>query len=233
MCFSPPVMLATFLIEFGLLFYTLWRYKLTPVTRLVAAMLFFLGTFQLAEYMICGGLGLDHIEWARVGYMSITLLPAIGLHLVSKLAKVDAKPLIALAYGTAAAYVFYFAFVNGAVIGRECAPNYALFDTHGTAGIIYMYYYYGWLLLTMGLAAFWARKHPKTAPVLRWAALGYAAFIVPTTIANLIDPATIHAIPSVMCGFAILLALILVWRVMPLANVPLARKPAKLPKKRA
>lgn len=233
-CFSPPVMLATFLIEFGLLFYTLWRYKLTTVTRLVAALLFFLGIFQLAEYMICGGLGLDHIEWARVGYMSITILPALGMHLVATLAKApNAKPLIALAYGTAAAYIFYFAFVGGAVIGRECAPNYALFETHGVAGAIYMYYYYGWLLITTGLAAYWARKKPTTAPVLRWAALGYAAFIVPTTFANLIDPATIHAIPSVMCGFAILLAVILVWRVLPLAKVPVLRQPAKPVKKRA
>ena len=56
-CFSPPVMLATFIIEFGFAFYSIWRYKMTTISRLVVAMLFALGSFQLAEYMICGGLG--------------------------------------------------------------------------------------------------------------------------------------------------------------------------------
>ena len=85
-CFSPPVMLATFLIEFGLAFYTLWRYKMSTIRRLAVIMLFALGTFQLSEYMVCGGLGWSHIQWARVGYISITLLPALGIHMLAKLA---------------------------------------------------------------------------------------------------------------------------------------------------
>ena len=83
-CFSPPVMLATFALEFGLAFYVIWRYKMNIISRLVFILLVCLGLFQLAEYMICGGLGLTGIEWARVGYMSISLLPALGIHLIMK-----------------------------------------------------------------------------------------------------------------------------------------------------
>ena len=223
MCFSPPVMLATFLIEFGLLFYTVWRYKMTTVSRLVVAFLASLGVFQLAEYMTCGGLGLGHIEWVQLGYVSITLLPALGLHLVATLANKSVKPLVAAAYGTAAGYVIYFIAVSGAIIAHVCAPNYAVFDMSGNGYLFYGIYYYGWLLLTAGLAAYWAAQQPKKATVLRWMVAGYAVFIVPTTVANLTDPATLQAIPSIMCGFAVIFALILTWRVLPLAKVPFAR----------
>lgn len=226
MCFSPPVMLATFLIEFGLLFYVLWRYKLTTLTRLLAVFLGCLGVFKLAEYMICGGLGLGHIEWVKLGYIAITLLPALGLHMTATVAGESAKPLIYAAYASAAAFVGYFVLVGGAVIAKECAPNYAVFETGTLPTLIYGVYYYGWLLLTMGLAAYWARKHTKKALALRWMVIGYSVFIVPATFANIADPSTTAAIPSIMCGFAVLCAIALVWQVLPLAKAPL-RLPTK------
>ncbi len=220
-------MLATLLIEFVFAFYVLWRYKRTTLTKLVVIMLVCLGVFQLAEYMICGGLGLDGVEWTRLGYISITLLPALGLHIVATLAKARIAPLLLLAYLNAAAFVLYFAFAEGAVSLHQCAPNYAVFDMSRLTTFLYGLYYYGWLLLTIALATYWARKKPKTTPALRWTVVGYASFIIPTTIANLVDPATLGAIPSIMCGFAILLAFILVWRVMPLSGTPLARSSTK------
>lgn len=219
-CFSPPVMLATFLIEFGLVFYVLWRYKLTPVTRLAALMLMFLGLFQLTEYMICGGLGMGHVEWARIGYVSITMLPALGIHLILTVSKMSMRPLLLAAYGTAALYVYYFALMGDSVISKVCSENYAVFETHGLAGWLYAVYYYGWLLTALGLAAYISRKKPKLSPVLQWIAIGYSAFIIPTTLANLLDQSTMNAIPSIMCGFAVLFAIVLVWRVLPLAKVP-------------
>lgn len=228
MCFSPPVMLATFLIEIGFAAYVVWRYKLTDMTtRLVVLMLVFLGLFQLAEFMICGGLGLSHAEWARVGYASITLLPAIGVHLVLTLAKAKMYPLLLASYGTAAAYVLYYALVPGAVVAQQCAANYAVFTTDGWAGTLYALYYYGWLLVALVLATHFSSKKPKLAPAMRWMAIGYASFIIPVTVANLIDPATIHAIPSVMCGFAVLFACILVWRVLPLSRASVAKPKSK------
>lgn len=225
-CFSPPVMLATFFIEFGLLFYMLWRYKLTTLTRLATIFLASLGTFQLAEYMICGGLGLDHVGWVQLGYAAITLLPALGLHMVSVIAKqnVRVRPLLVLAYATTAAYVAYFVTVGPSIITHQCAPNYAIFNLSGDGYLYYGTFYYGWLLITIALATYWARKFTKQAAALRWMAGGYAVFIVPTSIANIVSPATISAIPSIMCGFAVLCALILTWRVFPLAKVPVIRE---------
>lgn len=232
MCFSPPVMLATFLIEFGLLFYVLWRYRQTTLTRLSVILLACLGIFQLAEYMLCGGLGLSRIEWVKLGYLSITLLPALGLHMTSVIAGKSIKPLLYVAYGLFAAFGLYFVAVPGSIVAHECAPNYAIFQTGSTALILYSIYYFGLLLASIGLAAFWARKTPKKAPALRWMTIGYAVFIIPTTLANLIDPSTIGAIPSIMCGFAVICALVIVWRVLPLAGMQPVEKVERT-KKRA
>lgn len=225
MCFSPPVMLATFAIEFGLAFYAIWRYKLNTVSRLVVAFLITLGVFQLSEFMICGGLGLGHTEWVQLGYVAITLLPALGIHLTAVLAgKKSARPLVYAAYASAFAYAVYFIAYGAQVIHEQCAPNYAIFDMDGNGYLFYGLYYYGWLLLTALLSVKWAKEMPKKAAALRWMVAGYAAFLVPTTLANLIDPATIRAIPSIMCGFAVLFALILVWKVLPLAKVPVKKR---------
>jgi len=47
--------------------------------------------------------------------------------------------------------------------------------------------------------------------------LGYSIFIIPATTVNLVNPATISGIPSIMCGFAVLLALALGFAVLPVA----------------
>ncbi|MFZ2544363.1 MAG: hypothetical protein WAW80_00060 [Candidatus Saccharimonadales bacterium] len=227
LCFSPSVMLATFFVEFGFAFYVLFRYKINIVTRLVLSMLFLLGTFQLTEYMICGGLGLNHIDWARLGYASITLMPAIGLHLVLTLAKTSNLTILGAAYGTAIAYVIYFSTAGNALMGTTCSANYAIFNVNNIGSYIFAIYYYGWLLVSIGMAVFLARKSPKIAPAMRWMVAGYASFIIPTTLANIIDPSTIAGIPSVMCGFAVILAIILAWRVMPLSKTPLAQRSTK------
>jgi hypothetical protein len=53
------------------------------------------------------------------------------------------------------------------------------------------------------------------ARALKSLAVGYLAFILPVTIVNIIDPSTISGIPSIMCGFAVILAVILAGEVLP------------------
>jgi len=214
-CFSPPVMLATFLIEFGLAFYTLWRYKMSTVKRLAVVMLFALGTFQLSEYMVCGGLGWSHIQWARVGYVSITLLPALGIHMLVKLADKKMPALVGAAYASCVAFVAFFIIGAGAIGGQECYANYAVFYTNHAGAQWYTAYYYGWLMIGTYLAWQWGIEQPARRKTLHAMVLGYLVFIVPTTAFNIIDPSTLKGIPSIMCGFAILLAFVLVIKVLP------------------
>ena len=208
-------MLATFAIEIGFAFYVLWRYKMTVITRLVVAILASLAVFQAAEYMVCGGMGLQAGMWSKLSYAAITLLPPLGIHLVLKIANKSNKYLITAAYATASAFVGYFVFATGAISGQTCYANYAVFDTQLASSLVYGLYYYGWLFVGVGLAWHYSLTSKKHRGALRALALGYLAFILPTTTINLIDPSTMAAIPSIMCGFAVILAFLLVGRVAP------------------
>jgi hypothetical protein len=211
-------MLATFIIEIIGALYVVFRYKMTPVSRLATGILVGLAAFQLAEYNVCeGAWGVDSLTWARIGYVAITLLPPLGLHLATKIANKPQKVLVGSAYGLAAAFGIIFLFVGHGMQSQECLGNYVIFKIAHWATIPYALYYYGLLLLTVGhaLRAAKGMKNEAKASSLRFLAMGYLAFIVPTTAANLIDPSTLAGIPSIMCGFAVVLALILVLAVLP------------------
>ena len=222
-CFSPPIMIATFIIELAGMLFVLWRYRQTTASKLIAALLGLLALFQLAEYNVCeGALGLNSVQWAQIGFASISLLPALGFHLVVNIAGRTNKFGVRVGYMIAATFAAFFLLVASGVQSSVCGGNYILFRLMPAIDIYYMAYYYGWILLTM-LYAYVATKEmkdKKRLSTLRYLIIGYAAFIVPTTIVNIIDPRTIAGIPSVMCGFAVFLALILIFIVTPRVCVP-------------
>lgn len=217
-CFSPPVMLATFIIEFAFAFYVIWRYKTSTTKKLVVAILVALGAFQLSEYMICGGLGLTHIDWARAGYGFITLLPALGIHLVVTLAGKKMPLLVGAAYFSCAAFLLFYLLSINSVTSEACYANYAVFNTQEGSGWPFGVYYYSWLFIGTWLAWHFGEQDKDRQKVLRSMSLGYVAFILPTAFFNIIKPETVSAIPSIMCGFAVLLAFTLTLKVMPNAG---------------
>lgn len=218
-CFSPPVMLATFVVEIGLAMFLLWRYRLNRVSKLAVAMLTFLAIFQLAEYMVCGGLGMAAGNWARLGYASITLLPALGAHLVYAIAGRSNRVVIGGSYALAAGFMGYFLFASDVFSGGQCLGNYVIFQLGTTASQLYTIYYYGLLLFAIGLSLQLAGDaQTRTKRALMAFTAGYVLFMTPTTLVNTIDPSTIAGVPSIMCGFAVLLALVLAFWIMPLAG---------------
>jgi hypothetical protein len=218
-CFSPPVMLATFTVELLLAGYVLWRYQLTRISRLVTALLAFLAVFQLAEYMVCGGLGMTSDTWARIGYVSITMLPPLGVHLAYALADRRGRVVVGGTYAVAAGFMGYFLLASDVFTGSQCMGNYVIFQLGGVATQLYTLYYYGLLLFAIGLCLqFMGGVRPERKRALQAFIAGYVVFMLPTTVVNTIDPTTISGIPSIMCGFAVLLALIVVFWVMPLVG---------------
>ena len=214
-CFSPPVMLATLLIEFSSAAYTLWRYKVSTIQRLSVALLISLGTFQLAEYMICGGLGLTHIEWAQLGYGAITLLPALGMHAIVTLADKKKPLLVGAAYASCIGFLAANIIGTSSFVAHECAANYAVFNISDGSLYLYMAYYYGWLAIGTVLAIYWGSQMPARRKALQSMAFGYAAFVLPTIAFNILEPTSTRAIPSVMCGFAVIFAITIVYAILP------------------
>lgn len=215
-CFSPPIMLATFVIEICFAIYILWRYSLTAITRLIVALLTLLALFQGTEFLLCGGLALEGGMWSRIGYGAITLLPPLGIHLAHHLAKRKSGWVVAAAYASCAMFLGYFVFATQAISGHTCYANYVTFDTADGSTIPYTLYYYGWLFVGTFLTFKWAAtldKHRRSALYALMA--GYLALLVPTTTVTLLWNETLSAIPSIMCGFAIILAGLLTFKVAP------------------
>jgi hypothetical protein len=213
-------MILTFILEIGFALYVLFRYKLTSVARLAIATLVGLAVFQLAEFNVCeGAFGVDSLTWARIGYVAITLLPPLGIHLVSTIAGRKNPLLVGFAYGIAAVFSYIFLFAGQGMTSQACLGNYVIFNIASWAVIPYTIYYYGWLVFTTGYAVREAlRKKGATRAALLALAAGYIAFILPTTAVTVMDPSAIAGIPSIMCGFAVILALILTFKVVPLAH---------------
>jgi hypothetical protein len=224
-CFSPPVMLATLSLEFLLLIYTLWRYKITQLTRLVILTLLALGTFQLCEYHVCTGYGLSAEDWSRLGYVAITTLPPLGLHIMHVLAGKPRRRLVTTAYLSMVGFMGYFLRYHAAFIGYQCTGNYVIFQIGARPALAYGIYYYGWLFTSMGLGLKWVDQMYKKGRLafarlqtIRGLIVGYLIFLVPTALANSIKPSTRRGIPSIMCGFAVLFALIMTLYILPRAS---------------
>ncbi len=216
-------MVATVAIETTMALYTIWRYKMTVLTRLIVAMLVGLATFQLAEYFVCtGGPGPATIPWSRLGFVAITTLPALGVHTMHVLANKPRRRLVNSAYVMMAGFIGFFLLAPAAFAGHQCTGNYVIFQFTENVTGVYGIYYFGWLLTSMALGVQWANELKAKGQVavkrlqsVQGLILGYLVFLMPVAIANTVRPETRRGIPSIMCGFAVLLALILGFYILP------------------
>ena len=209
-------MIATFMVESVLFVYTLLRYRMTTLGRIIAGLLGGLAIFQFAEYNVCGQ-GLQPASWSRVGYIAIALLPALGLHLVSEIAGRRNKTLVTGGYATSLLFAGAFGLNNAAFQGHVCAGNYAVFQLVSPLGGLFFIYYYLLLFIGIFLAIrYAAESKPTIRRALQLQVAGYLGFILPTGVVNAVNPQTIAGIPSIMCGFAVTYALILVFGIVPL-----------------
>jgi protein-S-isoprenylcysteine O-methyltransferase Ste14 len=83
---------------------------------------------------------------------------------------------------------------------------------------LYSLYYYVLEGIGLALALVPQKKlEPNQKTALKWMVAAYAAIIVPTFTVTVLLPYTHLGIPSIMCGFAVIFAIILGLKVAPLA----------------
>ena len=105
--------------------------------------------------------------------------------------------------------------VNGVSAG-VCLGNYVIFENQPGISEWYGLYYYGLLFVAIAYAYTRGKNAKKHIRRSLWSLIvGYVLFIAPTTFVNIIDPSTITGIPSIMCGFAVLMAVALAGKVLP------------------
>lgn len=214
-CFSPPIMIATFIIEISLAVYTFIKSRKANSDVGIVIVLVLLAVFQLSEYQICGGF--DALFWSRIGLFAITFLPVVGIYLISKLRK--ESHLLRIGFLFAIAFAVFFVLVPRTITGATCGGNYIIFDIKSNVHALYGYYYMGFLFLgiwqaLLGVKSDRSKKAIKKA--LTWFIIGYLSFILPLTLVYILIPITRIAIASIMCGFAVIFAFILAFKIAPI-----------------
>lgn len=220
-CFSPPVMIITFIAEVFLAVYTLYKNKPSNIRNIAVATLFLLATFQMAEFFVCGNTDPGSaIIASRIGYIAITVLPVLGIHLAAEIAQVKKQRFMKYLYLFATAFILFFIFFPGAINSTVCSGNYVIFSLARYVLLPYGLYYFGLLLGLIIYAVYLAtrQKNKKIFAALNWLVAGVLAFLLPTGLVYFIQPTNSRGIPSIMCGFAVLYAIILVWKIMPLVS---------------
>ncbi len=212
-------MIVTFFLEIGMAMYLLARYVLTPTLRIVTAILLLLAVFQLSEFGICEKYALGGTDWARIGFSVITLLPPLGLHLVYKLNGTALKHRALLMYGPAFAWISLFVLGN-IMLGQGCSGNYVIFQIRRPYDLIYYVWYDA--MLVYAIVRAWLQNQivkNKKLKAANWSLiLGYSAFIMPSIAVRLLfefKDTTASALPSIMCGFAVIFAGVLTFRLVP------------------
>lgn len=215
-------MIATFGIEIVLLIAVLLKRKKSKNSMLVMLILGALAFFQLCEYFVCGGFGINGATWSRLGFIAITTLPPLGLHLIHRIAGKRSALLVPTGYLLMALWVVVFGFTEAAFNSHACTGNYVIFDLKDTVGYLYSAFYYGLLLAGIATAVKYGNesKNRHTREALYAMILGYLAFMLPTAVVNTLNPTTLKGIPSIMCGFAILFALLLYGYIVPRITEP-------------
>lgn len=216
MCFNPTVSLSTAIIEWILAFILTWKYPQATIRKFTAVFLFTLGLYQFAEFMVCRT---GHWElWMRVGFIAYSFLPAMALHTTLFYLKINFNRyliyvipvIVSLLAITKQNFI-----ETGICHSIFVTAKTTLFNLQSVFGIIgfgiYLAYYFGLILVSCLLAfrAYNKEKNQKKKKVLL--ALPLAVFLMcfPTFILIIIFPAFNIMFPSVLCHFALLLALVI------------------------
>ena len=169
----------------------------------------FLQVYQLMEFLMC--IGIDPNIIGRMGLVAITFLPPLGILLTSDLC--DLKHWInwsGIVFGVRLS--IYYSVVPNAFTDLTCNPFYATFTY--PLWKLYGFFYHGYIVWAFALIVIaWIRnkaqsrssKNKKATYVL----IAYLSFLAPMGLTLIIDASTIVSLESIMCKYAILLAVTL------------------------
>jgi hypothetical protein len=210
-------MVATFLLEASMAIYTIVRYKLTLTGRLILGLLINLALFQAAEYFVCTE-STAALTASRLGYAAITLLPFLAFYLMSVLTRTVSKKIILATFAATLALVAYFLTAPGAFNGYQCTGNYVIFQIGQSQFYIYSIFYFGLIAASLwkGVRFLGDKSGAKSRQPVQWLIAGYLIFVVPVAVLVVVHPDTRAAVPSILCGFAIGMAVVLAARIAPL-----------------
>jgi len=181
--------------------------------RLAVLIIFLLMIFQLLEWIMCG-LGFDSHLNAFIAFADISFLPPMGLFFILTFYKYHSK-LFALLFLPAIAFVIYYSTIIHLFNVHSCTAFYAIYKYPN--GDLYGLFYYLPVLVTIFflIKGVLTSTNKTTVHLSKMLLTAYILISFPVIIAfSLIllkNELLLHSIVSVMCKFALLLAITLTY----------------------
>ncbi len=213
MDYSPGLAIATACFEISGAVWALRGPGERSIIRTTGAILLLLATYQIIEVSICSNVSAAGFL-PQLAFIAVTWLPPLGLILIAKLYRPRSRMLYRNAYSmlaVALGIIVWIALDRGFVSISVCTAVFAHYTSATPRFMLYSGFY--WLgLLGMILSSGYGVKtcgdcHRRC--LLFQVFAGTLAFVVPSLLASYFVPPARGALPSVMCHFALLLAIFL------------------------
>lgn len=211
--YSPILSILTALFEIAALIWALRGPGRRPIVYTTGAILLLLAAYQILEVIICTA-PQKYEFLPQTAFIIITWLPPAGLLLVSQLYTSRKRILhwsVRLLFGFALLLVSWILLDKGFVSESVCTIVFARYTNPMPKYLIYCGFYW----LGLGSMVVWSAYGMKTCGdqnqrrLLGQVLTGSLAFIVPSLITAAIIPSTKGALPSILCHYALLLAIFL------------------------
>lgn len=208
MCFTPFISLTTAIIEFAVATFILIKYKKYFVPVFSAILIYVLGFYQFTEFMLCSS-G-NPFLWAKIGFITYTFLPAIGLHFILRLAK--NKKYNKLIYLVPIFFAIITIITPNFIIKASCSKVFVIVQNvlasqnYANLFPFYLIYYVGSILIIgIILLALIKKERNKLDKKIEelWFIAVLITILIPI-ILILIIPALEIKFPSIYCEFALL-----------------------------
>lgn len=216
MDYNPLLSIGTATLEIGAAVWALRGPGRKPILRATAGILLFLAGYQLIEALLCTGiLPLTGSLLPRLAFIVVAWLPPTGLLLVAHLYPTRTLTVYRFAYGM---FLFCLALVVGIALERSfvtasvCLIVFARYTNPTPLYGLYGLFYQAGLMSMLLLSAYGVTvcDDRRQRLLLGQVLLGSLAFIFPSLVTIAVIPVADNALPSIMCRFALLLAVFLV-----------------------
>jgi len=214
MCYTPTISLTTAAIEFVLAIILLLFFKKSTLRNFFAALIFLIAFYQFTEFMVCTSV--NPLLWAKAGIIAFSFLPALILHAFMRFVKKNPNPIFLYSIPVlASAAILIYPVVTAASCGTFFVEVQTTFNIEARTFLqnlsllIYTSYYFGFLILAM---AFFYHDYKKQRSKIKREIeivelIGILLLSVPTLILLLIFPLLGLKFPSILCQFALFVAI--------------------------
>lgn len=211
--YLPELAIATAVFEVGAAWWVFRRKGSRAVLGLTSGILLLLASYQAIEVAIC----VDQAQAGflpRLAFIAVTWLPPLGLMLIARLLRPTSKTVTTAAHamlGAAAGMVVWIAMDPGFATISVCTAVVARYTHAMPRFLVYSMFYWVGLAGMVIASASGARIHrePHQRRLIRQVQVGTLAFVIPSLVTSFFVPMAKGAMPSVMCHYAVLLAVFL------------------------